>query len=289
MEKRNKDKSQKYAGKTVVVTGAAGTLCSEIAVDLALRGAYVVLIGRTQEKLEAVAEQLRNQGGAGRAEAGDVTDDKRMRESAEALKKEGKSWDILINGAGGNQNPAVTKNTAYVEGELEEAAGKACNGFFAMDMQVFESVLRTNTMGTVIPSRVFGGQMAEKGGGSIVNFASMNSYNPLTRVPAYAMSKAGIVNFTEWLAAYLAPAGVRVNAVAPGFFVNERSAKILMTPEGGLTERGSSVMSHTPAGRFGIAADLLGCVRWLIDEEEAGFVTGVTIPVDGGFRAVSGV
>lgn len=280
---------RKLEGKTAVVTGAAGTLCSEIAADLAERGAYVMLIGRTEAKLAVVAERIRLRGGLCAVETGDVTDEGRMKEIAKTLEAEGRSCDILINGAGGNQNPAVTKNIAYVEGELETEAGKACNGFFAMDIGVFQSVLLTNTMGTVIPSRVFGAQMAAKGRGSIVNFASMNSYKPLSRVPAYAMSKAGVVNFTEWLAAYLAPAGVRVNAIAPGFFVNERSVKILMTPEGGLTERGSHVMEHTPAGRFGVARDLLGCVRWLTDEDESAFVTGITIPVDGGFQAVSGV
>lgn len=281
--------SEKQKGKTVVVTGAAGTLCSKIAEDLAGLGAYVVLIGRTKAKLEAVEERILQKGGHCCVEIGDVTDEGRMREIADKLEREGRSCDILINGAGGNQNPAVTKNTAYMAGELEEEKGRDLNGFFAMDMDVFKSVLLTNTMGTVIPSRVFGAQMAARGKGSIVNFASMNSYKPLSRVPAYAMSKAGVVNFTEWLAAYLAPAGVRVNAIAPGFFVNQRSAKILMKPEGGLTERGEHVMAHTPAGRFGEAKDLLGCVRWLTDEEASGFVTGITVPVDGGFQAVSGV
>lgn len=280
---------QKMNGKTVVVTGAAGTLCSEIAVDLAAQGAYVVLVGRTEEKLEKVAEKIRSAGNLCCVQAGDVTDENRMGQIADMLKKEGKPCNVLINGAGGNQNRAVTKYTAFNGEELEEENREAENGFFTMNMGVFESVLTTNVLGTVIPCRIFGRQMAENGGGSILNFASMNSYLPLTRVPAYAISKAGIVNFTEWLAAYLAPAGIRVNAVAPGFFVNERSKKILETPEGGLTSRGEKVIDHTPAGRFGQAKDLLGCVRWLIDEEAAAFVTGVTIPVDGGFRGVSGV
>lgn len=270
------------SGKTVVVTGASGTLCSEIARDLAASGAYVVLIGRTERKLEKVAEDIRRAGGSCRTAAGDVTDEEEMEEIGAILESEGRSCDILINGAGGNQNSAVTRHSAYEPGETE-------GGFFSLNMDVYQSVLLTNTMGTVICCRVFGRQMAKKGRGSIINFASMNSYKPLTRVPAYAMSKAAVVNFTEWLAAYLAPAGVRVNGVAPGFFVNERSAKILLTPEGGLTDRGRHVMEHTPAGRFGQARDLCGCIRWLVDEEAAGFVTGITIPVDGGFQAVSGV
>ena len=276
-------------GKTVVITGAAGTLCSEIAIDLSSLGAYLVLIGRTAGKLETVADQICKQGGTCRVEIGSVTDEDRMRNIAALLEKEGKTCDILINGAGGNQNSAITKNVSYIDGELEKATGEAYNGFFAMDMEIFQSVLLTNTIGTVIPCRVFGAQIAAKNNGSIINFASMNSYKPLSRVPAYAMSKAGIVNFTEWLAAYLAPAGVRVNAIAPGFFVNERSAKILINPDGGCSERGQRIMDHTPARRFGKAADLLGCVRWLINEEAAGFVTGITVPVDGGFQAISGI
>ncbi len=276
-------------GKTAVVTGAAGTLCSEIAVDLAAQGAYVVLIGRSKEKLEQVAERICQNGGLCAVEAGDVTDEDRMKEIAARLEQDGKSCDILVNGAGGNQNPAVTKNNAFTKEELDPEAGKACNGFFALDMEVFQSVLITNTIGTVIPCRAFGAQMAARGKGCIINFASMNSYKPLTRVPAYAMSKAGVVNFTEWLAAYLAPAGIRVNAIAPGFFVNERSVKILRTPDGGLSQRGSNVISHTPLERFGEARDLLGCVRWLADDSASGFVTGITVPVDGGFQAVSGI
>ena len=141
----------------------------------------------------------------------------------------------------------------------------------------------------MIVCRAFGRRMAEAGRGAILNFASMNSYRPLSRVPAYAMSKAAVVNFTQWLAAYLAPAGIRVNAVAPGFFVNERSRKYLCTPDGGLSARGENVMHHSPMGRFGEAQDLTGCVRWLLDDRNAAFVTGITVPVDGGFLSSTGI
>ena len=156
-------------------------------------------------------------------------------------------------------------------------------------MEAFKSVLEINTIGTVIPSRVFGMQMAKAGGGAILNFASMNTYRPLTRVAPYAMSKAAIANWTMFFAQYMAPAKVRVNAVAPGFFVNERSKQYLMTPDGGFSPRGQQVINHTPAGRFGEAEELLGCVEWLLDDEKAGFVTGITVPVDGGFLASAGV
>ena len=162
-------------------------------------------------------------------------------------------------------------------------------GFFDLDMGVFESVVKINTLGTVIPARAFARQMARAGRGSILNFASMNSTRPLTRVPAYAMSKAAVVNFTQWLATYLAPAGIRVNAVAPGFFVNDRSRKILFAADGNLSKRGENIMNHTPMRRFGEAKELWGCVSWLLDDEKAGFVTGITVPVDGGFLAHSGI
>ena len=141
----------------------------------------------------------------------------------------------------------------------------------------------------MIPSRVFALDMIEVGHGNIVNFASMNTYRPLSRVPAYAIAKAGVSNFTQWLAAYLAPAGIRVNAVAPGFFVNERSKKLLTTSDGGLTLRGQHINYNTPMHRFGEAKELLGCVNWLVNDEAASFVTGITVPVDGGFLSSAGL
>ena len=156
-------------------------------------------------------------------------------------------------------------------------------------MEAFEGVLQINTMGTVIPTMAFARQMAKKGAGSVINFASMNSYCPLTRCFAYAMSKAAITNLTQSFAAYYAPAGIRINAIAPGFMVNERSKNYLGTVEDGLTKRGESVINHTPMGRFGEAHDLVGCVKWLLNEEASSFVTGTTIPVDGGFLTLGGV
>lgn len=274
-----------FENKLAVVTGAGGTLCSVLAIKLAENGTRTVLIGRTEEKLKKTAAAVRAVGGECLVFTGDVTDEKRMLAIASELEKLG-GCDMLLNGAGGNNNLAVTTRNHFEPDEFGEHEGR---GFFDLDAAVLSSVIEINTMGTLIPSRVFAKQMAINGGGAIINFASMNSYKPLTRVPAYAMSKAAVVNFTEWLANYLAPAGIRVNAVAPGFFVNERSARILMTPDGGLTERGKNVTSHTPAGRFGKASELWGAVEWLLDTERSGFVTGVTIPVDGGFSAHPGI
>ncbi|MBR4612037.1 MAG: SDR family oxidoreductase [Kiritimatiellae bacterium] len=288
-----------FQDKVAVVTGAGGTLCSAIAKHLATLGCKVVLVGRTRDKLEKVAEGITAAGGAPRImiAPGDVTDEAAINALAERVLAELGPCRFLINGAGGNNPAAMPTRLRFTEADL--AGGKSAvaaapsgatdRGFFDIDMSAFRSVLEINTLGTVIPSRAFGLQMARAGGGAILNFASMNTYRPLTRVAPYAMSKAAIANWTQFFAQYMAPAKVRVNAVAPGFMVNERSRKYLCTPDGGLSPRGEQVMAHTPMGRFGEAEDLLGCVEWLLDDTRAAFVTGITVPVDGGFLASAGV
>ena len=281
--------SMEWNGKVAVVTGAGGTLCSVIAAFLAEKGMKVVLIGRTKEKLDKTAAVIQSKGGIYRIECADVNDVAALTDIAARVAAEWGPCRILVNGAGGNNINAMTTNTAYNPVEITSDKPEDMRGFFDLDMDVFANVLKTNTVGTVIPCQIFGKQMAAAGGGSILNFASMNTYRPLSRVSAYAMSKAAIANFTQWLAAYLAPANIRVNAVAAGFFVNERSIKYLRTPDGGLSPRGENVMHHTPMQRFGEAQDLLGCVEWLLDDEKAAFVTGITVPVDGGFLSSTGI
>ena len=287
-----------YEGKVAVVTGAGGTLCSVIAEDLARKGAKVVLVGRTREKLEKVAAAIAATGGVCRIESADVTDEAAIAGLAVRVEAEWGPCRFLINGAGGNNVKAMPTRLRFCEKDLcvknnpvnpVQKELPADRGFFDIDMEAFKSVLEINTLGTVIPSRIFGLQMAKAGGGAILNFASMNTYRPLTRVAPYAMSKAAIASWTMFFAQYMAPAKVRVNAVAPGFMVNERSKQYLMTPDGGFSPRGQQVIAHTPAGRFGEAPELLGCVEWLLDDEKAGFVTGITVPVDGGFLASAGV
>ena len=310
-------------GKVAVVTGAGGTLCSAIAVDLAKKGAKVVLVGRTREKLEKVADEIGRAArpmAAVRIEPADVTDEAAMAEIAARVDAEWGPCRFLVNGAGGNNVKAMPTRLRFSEKDLEsplftngnchncsqianaDSTRSTCStrlnspeelptdrGFFDIDMAAFKSVLEINTLGTVVPSRIFALQMAKAGGGAILNFASMNTWRPLTRNSAYAMSKAAIANWTMFFAQYMAPAKVRVNAIAPGFMVNERSKKYLMTPDGGLSPRGEQVMHHTPMGRFGEAQDLLGCVNWLLDDSVSSFVTGITVPVDGGFLSSAGV
>lgn len=276
--------------KIAVVTGAGGTLCSAIAADLARQGAKVVLVGRTATKLETTAAAIAAFRGVCRVEAGDVTDEAAMRAIADRVAADYGPCRFLVNGAGGNNVKAMPTRLRFSEKDLEPTKDFAKDrGFWDIDMAAFRSVLEVNTLGTVIPSRIFGLQMARAGGGAILNFGSMNTYRPLTRVAPYAMSKAAIANWTMFFAQYMAPAKVRVNAVAPGFFVNERSRQYLMTPDGGLSARGEQVMAHSCIRRFGEAEELLGCVNWLLDDERAGFVTGITVPVDGGFLSHAGI
>ena len=275
--------------KIAVVTGAGGTLCSEIAIELAKEGVTVFLVGRTKEKLQGTAEKIKAAGGADAVICScDVTDREAVAALAQEVEKAG-GCDYLINGAGGNDIKAMPTITKFDPRELTGDLPEGQKGLYDIDMDAFGRVLNINTMGTVIPTMEFAKQMITKGGGAVINFASMNSYCPLTRCFAYAMGKAAITNLTQSFAAYYAPANIRINAIAPGFMVNERSKNYLGTVEDGLTKRGEQVIGHTPMGRFGQAADLIGCVKWLLDDKAAGFVTGITVPVDGGFLTLGGV
>ncbi len=277
-----------FKDKIAVVTGAGGTLCSAIAIELAKQGAKVVLVGRTEEKLQKVYQKIKETGGVSFVYPCDVTDEKSVNGLAEFVERQVGFCDFLVNGAGGNNIKAMPTITKYDEREFTGELPEGQKGLYDIDMDAFKSVLDINIMGTVFPTMAFAKQMIKKGSGSVINFASMNTYCPLTRCFAYAMSKAAISNLTQSFAAYYAPAKIRINAIAPGFMVNERSKNYLGTVEDGLTARGQSVISHTPMGRFGQAEDLLGCVKWLLGEG-ANFVTGITVPVDGGFLTLGGV
>lgn len=273
--------------RVAVVTGAGGTLCSAMAIDLAAQGYKVVLVGRSMDKLKVIEEQIKAQGDICVCLVADVKNLEQVKELRQEVLRIYGRCSVLINGAGGNHPDAVTTINHYDPVELTEKNTE--RGFFNLDMNRFLDVVNVNIMGTVIPCQEFARDMIEEGGGVIINFASMNTYRPLSRIPAYALSKAGISNFTQWLAAYLAPAHIRVNAIAPGFFLNDRSRKLLLTSDGGYSERGSNIMRQTPMKKFGEARELLGCMNWLIDDDKAGFVTGITVPIDGGFLSDSGL
>lgn len=279
--------NQNLTNKVAVVTGAGGTLCSEMARNLAAQGAKVALLGRNLSKLQKTEKEITDNGGIAISISTDVTNEEQVEAARIKILETIGVCDILVNGAGGNQPDAITTLNEFSDEELNCIEG--VRGFFNLSMKMFANVIETNTMGTVIPCFVFGKDMAKKKSGNIVNIASMNSIRPLSRVGAYGMAKAGVMNFTQWLAVYLAPANIRVNAIAPGFFLNDRSTKLLTTPDGGFTQRGASIIRQTPMNRFGKAPELIGALNFLINDEASGFMTGVTLPVDGGFLSNSGI
>ena len=272
-------------GKVAVVTGGAGVLCKEFAKALAACGAKVAILGRTLSKAEAVAEEINAAGGVAVAVSVDVTNAESVKNAhEEVLAKLGKC-DILINGAGGN-NPRATTDKEYFEnGDLDEET----KTFFDMSAEDVEYVFNLNFSGTLIPTQAFAKDMIGREGCTILNVSSMNAYTPLTKIPAYSGAKAAISNFTQWLAVHFSKVGIRVNAIAPGFFSTEQNKKLLWNDDGTPTARTGKILAATPMGRFGTPEELLGALLFLVDEKAASFVTGIVIPVDGGFSAYSGV
>ncbi|WP_054708731.1 SDR family oxidoreductase [Bacillus sp. JCM 19041] len=273
------------AGKTAVVTGGSGVLCRAMAKELARQGVKVAILNRTLENGEKVSAEINEAGGTSIAIACDVLNEASVKEAYEKVKQELGECDLLINGAGGNHPDAITDKELY---EAGDAADKTLKTFFDLKLTGFDHVFRLNLVGTIIPTQVFAKAMAERGG-TILNISSMSAPSPMTKVPAYSAAKSGIENLTQWLAVHFAEAGVRVNAIAPGFFLTEQNRNLLTNEDGSLTARADKIISHTPQRRFGEPDDLLGTMLWLADDYSSRFVTGITVPVDGGFMAYSGV
>ena len=275
-------------GKTAVVTGGGGILCSSMARALAACGAKVAILDLNLDSAKAVADAIIKEGGTAMGLSANVLEKESLEEARKAVVAAFGTCDILINGAGGNNPKGTTaKEFATKDDLLNPVEGQ--RSFFDLDPQGISFVFNLNFIGTLLPTQVFAADMAKGNGGTIINISSMNAFRPLTKIPAYSGAKAAISNFTMWLATHMAKVGIRVNAIAPGFFLTNQNRTLLTNEDGSLTPRGNTILSHTPMGRFGEPEDLLGTLLWLVDDKASGFVNGTVIPVDGGFSAFSGV
>lgn len=274
------------SGKVAAVTGGGGILCSEMAKALAACGAKVAIMDRDLENGKTVADAISADGGSAIAVACDITDKANMQGACAAVENELGPVDILINGAGGN-HPKGTAAKEMVSSE--DLKADLAGSFFEMDSEGLDFVFRLNYQGTVLATQVFSESMAKRGGGCVINISSMTAYHPLTKVMAYSNAKAAINSFTEWLAIHLAPTGVRVNAIAPGFFLTQQNYSLLMDENDKPTARCQKILDNTPMNRLGKPEDLLGALMYLVSDEASGFVTGTVMAIDGGFNAYSGV
>ena len=277
--------STDLSGKVAVVTGAGGVLCSEFAKVLARAGAKVALLNRTVEKAQKYADEINAEGGTAIAYACNVFDKEQTYAVAEQVLADLGPCDILINGAGGNNPKATTDKEYYEDGDLDADT----KSFFDLDEAGVRGVFDLNFLGSLIPTQAFARQMLGRKGCCVLNISSMNAFTPLTKIPAYSGAKAAVTNFTQWLAVHFSKAGIRVNAIAPGFFSTAQNAKLLWNEDGTPTARTGKILAATPMGRFGESEELSGALLFLLDNDAAGFITGVTLPVDGGFSAYSGV
>jgi len=273
------------SGKVAVVTGAGGVLCSHFAKVLARAGAKVALLDLNLEAATAYADEINREGGIAKAYSCNVLNKEICDQVARQVQADLGPCDILINGAGGN-NPRATTDKEYFElGDIDADT----KSFFDLEADSVGFVFNLNFLGTLIPTQAFAAQMVGREGCNILNISSMNAYTPLTKIPAYSGAKAAISNFTQWLAVHFSKVGIRVNAIAPGFFSTKQNAKLLFNEDGTPTPRTGKILAATPMGRFGESQELEGGLLFLVNNEAAGFITGVVLPIDGGFSAYSGV
>lgn len=274
-------------GKTAVITGGGGVLCGMFAEALGACGANVAVLDLRKDAADAVAEKINADGGIAKGYAANVLKPEEMKAVREEILKDFGKCDILINGAGGN-NPKGTTTKEYLD--LEDIdGGEELITFFDLDPSGIEFVFNLNFLGTLIPTQVFAKDMAKENKGNIINISSMNAFCPLTKIPAYSGAKAAVSNFTQWLAVHFSRVGIRVNAIAPGFFVTNQNRALLFDENGQPTQRTKKILAATPMNRFGEAEELIGTLLWLLNDDASGFVDGVVVPVDGGFAAYSGV
>lgn len=272
-----------YSGKVVVVTGAGGLICGAMARAFAQSGAKVAALDLNEEAVKKLADELTAEGYICKGYKANVLESEALEEVHRAVQADLGPCDVLVNGAGGNNPRATTDN------EYQHEAKEGSKTFFDLDSAGVDFVFKLNFQGTLLPTQVFAKDLVAKGGGCILNISSMNSYTPLTKIPAYSAAKAGISNFTQWLATHFAGTGIRCNAIAPGFLVSAQNRSLLFTEDGTPTPRSAKILNGTPMHRFVDADELLGATLFLCDERSASAITGVVLPIDCGFAAYSGV
>ena len=274
-----------FSGKVAVVTGAGGVICSTLAKALAAAGAKVALLDLAEDKAAVFADEIVKDGGVAKGYGANVLDKKSLAACHERVLKDLGKCDILINGAGGN-NPKATTDKEYFEiGDIDADT----KSFFDLAQEGVEFVFNLNFIGTLLPTQEFARDMVGRKGCNIINISSMNAYTPLTKIPAYSGAKAAVSNFTQWLAVHFSKTGIRVNAIAPGFFSTAQNKALLWNSDGTPTARTGKILAATPMGRFGEVEELIGATLFLASDKAAGFITGVVLPIDGGFSSYSGV
>lgn len=273
------------SGKVAVVTGAGGVICSMLAKSLAAAGAKVALLDLNEEAAKKYADDIVKDGGVAKGYKANVLDKASLADCHKQILKDLGKCDILINGAGGNNPRATTDKEYYEQGDIDADT----KSFFDLEQSGVEFVFNLNFIGTLLPTQEFARDMVDREDCNILNISSMNAYTPLTKIPAYSGAKAAISNFTQWLAVHFSKTGIRVNAIAPGFFSTAQNKKLLWNDDGTPTARTGKILAATPMGRFGEMEELVGATLFLLDKKCASFITGVVIPVDGGFSAYSGV
>ena len=275
-------------GRVAVITGGGGVLCGGFAKDLARQGMKVAILDLRLEAAEKVADEIKAEGLEAMGVACNVLEKESLIAARDVINEKYGTCDILVNGAGGNHPSGNTTKERFQMCDLENTADDV-KTFFDLDSKGIEFVFNLNFLGTLLPTQVFAKDMIGKEHATIINISSMNSYKPLTKIPAYSAAKAAISNFTQFMAVHFSEVGLRVNAIAPGFFSTNQNKALLYNEDGSLTPRSEKILGHTPLGRFGVPADLTGALLFLADENYSKFITGVIIPVDGGFSAYSGV
>ena len=277
-------KPETLKGKVVVITGAGGVICGAMSKAIAACGAKVAILDRLLDKAEAVAEEIKKDGGIAKGYQNNVLDHEDLKKVHAEINADFGPIDILINGAGGNSPKATTTQEYYAEKEKEEDIS-----FFDLKQEGVEFVFDLNFLGTFLPCQEFAKDMLGRKGCSILNVSSMNAFTPLTKIPAYSAAKSSVSNFTKWLAVHFSKVGIRVNAIAPGFLVTAQNKALLFNEDGTPTARTEKILAATPMERFGGPEELLGATLFLIDERCASFITGVVLPIDGGFSSYAGV